>query len=75
MSDKADRHVDDLDDGELLDRELRDRAEYLRLERIEPRSSGTTYRLIRRSRGLLQAWVRWTQSSLAARVRGLHRRG
>ena len=71
MTNKADRHVDQLNDWDLLERESQDRVEFLRLERMEPQSSSTSYRLIRGSRTLSDAWVRWTQSSVAARLRGL----
>ena len=63
--------LDKLSDGELLDRESADRCEYLRLDRVEPRAMGTTFRVIRTSRTHLDVWQRWTESGFAARRRGL----
>lgn len=60
-----------LSDSELLDRESADRCEFLHLDRMEPRSEGTTYLVIRISRALLAAWQRWTESGYVARMRGL----
>jgi hypothetical protein len=67
----SDRDFDVLDDDGVLRHESRDRAEFFRLERMEPQSPGTTFREIRGSRALLDAWARWTHSSVAARQRGL----
>ena len=63
--------LDMLSDGELLDRESADRCDYLRLDRLEPRAMGTTFRVIRTSRTHLDVWHRWTESGSAARRRGL----
>jgi hypothetical protein len=60
-----------MNDLELLEREFNDRTEFMQLERNEPVSTGTTFREIRASPALLDAWQRWTQSGLAARLRGL----
>ena len=65
------RQLDGLSDCELLERESNDRSEFMQLERDEPHSSGTTFREIRASHALLNAWQRWTQSGMAARLRGL----
>ena len=70
----GDRELEGLSDRELRDRESTDRVEYFRLGRLEPPSNGTTYRSIRASRALLEAWRRWSQSSVAVRLRGLVRR-
>lgn len=64
-----------MNDVELLEREFNDRIEFMQLERNEPESSGTTFREIRASPALLDAWQRWAQSGLAARLRGLLPRG
>ena len=65
------RQLEGLSDFELLERESNDRSEFMQLERDEPQSSGTTFREIRASHALLNAWQRWTQSGMAARLRGL----
>ena len=65
------RQLNCMNDGELLERESNDRTEFMQLERNEPVSAGTTFREIRASPALLDAWQRWTQSALAAHLRGL----
>ena len=71
MTNTTHRAVDQLSDGDLLERESHDRAEFLRLDRVDPLPPDRKYRLFRTPRALLDAWVRWTQSNVAARLRGL----
>ncbi len=71
MPNEPQRQLQFLSDFELLERESNDRSEFMQLERNEPPTTGTTYREIRASHALLNAWQRWTQSGMAARLRSL----
>lgn len=62
---------DDLDDTQLLARELMERDEFKRLEEEEPRFRDTTYGLLHGSAALVASWERWWLTNVAARMRGL----
>lgn len=62
---------DDLDDRQLLERELEQRDALRQLEREDPRTRDTTYGAVRGSPELVESWERWWKTNLAARVRGL----
>lgn len=64
-----------LSDRELIRREAADRFEFLLMPRVDPRATGTTYRVISIGAALLDAWRRWTASSGALTRRGLRPQG
>jgi hypothetical protein len=66
---------DQLGDNDLLEREVSERREFLRLERREPHLRETNYRALNASPGLMRAWERWNLTNTIARLRGLLMRG
>ena len=62
---------DQLEDADLLDREVSERREFMRLEKREPHLRDTNYRALTASPGLMRAWERWNVTSTIARLRGL----
>jgi hypothetical protein len=66
-----------LDDGALADAERQLNQIFFGLERQEKERRGTQYQLLRGPAPLIDAWLRWSLVTNAARKRGLrlHYRG
>jgi hypothetical protein len=70
-----DDSTDQLDDAQLMTRELRQHDEFERIGRADPRFRDTTYGRVHGSVKLVEAWNRWWKTNVAARARGLVSRG
>jgi hypothetical protein len=60
-----------MDDSDLLHRESSERREYNRLLNREPHLGDTNYRTLLGSELLMRAWQRWSETRIAAKLRGL----
>ena len=61
----------ELTDGELVEREERNKRELIRMEGLEAGRRESTSELVAGSAPLMQAWERWKATNAAARLRGL----